>query len=78
MSRDNRGKPSPYTIVDVLVHRGKSCDCGHYFAYVRKGRDWYIAYDAKFTRVNVEEVLRAQTYVLIYKVSGMKEKHHFN
>lgn len=78
MSRANRGKPPPYTLVAVLVHRGRSCDCGHYFAYVRKGRDWYLANDAEVIKVDVEEVLQAQAYVLVYEVAGMKEKHNFD
>ncbi|KAL7542551.1 hypothetical protein ACHAXR_012899 [Thalassiosira sp. AJA248-18] len=78
MSRANRGKPPPYTLVAVLVHRGRSCDCGHYFAYVRKGKDWYLANDAEVTKVEVEEVLSAQAYVLVYEVAGMKEKHNFD
>jgi ubiquitin carboxyl-terminal hydrolase 36/42 len=57
MSRANRGKPPPYTLVAVLVHRGRSCDCGHYFAYVRKGKDWYLTNDAEVTKVDDEEVL---------------------
>lgn len=78
MSRANRGTPPPYALVAVLVHRGRSCDCGHYFAYVRKGRDWYRADDAEVSRVAVAEVLRAQAYVLVYEVEGMKEKHNFD
>lgn len=78
MSRANRGKPPPYTLVAVLVHRGRSCDHGHYFAYVLKGKDWYLANDAEVTKVDVEEVLRAQAYVLVYEVEGMKEKHNFD
>ena len=78
MSRANRGKPPPYSLVAVLVHRGRSCDCGHYFAYVRKGTDWYLANDAVVTKVDVEEVLSAQAYVLVYEVEGMKEKHNFD
>jgi len=78
MSRANRGKPPPYTLVAVLVHRGRSCDCGHYFAYVRKGKDWYLANDAEVTKVDIDEVLRSQAYVLVYEVAGMKEKHNFD
>lgn len=78
MSRANRGKPPPYALMAVLVHRGRSCDCGHYFAYVRKGQDWYLANDSVVTKVDVEEVLSAQAYVLVYEVEGMKEKHNFD
>lgn len=78
MSRANRGKPPPYALMAVLVHRGRSCDCGHYFAYVRKGQDWYLANDAVVTKVDVDEVLSAQAYVLVYEVEGMKEKHNFD
>jgi hypothetical protein len=78
MSRDNRGKPPPYTLVAVLVHKGLSCDRGHYIAYVRKGKDWYLANDEVVTKVDVSEVLKAQAYVLVYEVEGMKEKHNFD
>ena len=78
MSRANRGNPPPYTLVAVLVHRGRSCDCGHYFAYVRKGQDWYLANDSVVTKVDVDEVLSAQAYVLVYEVEGMKERHGFD
>jgi hypothetical protein len=78
MSRANRGKPLPYILVAVLVHQGRSCDCGHYFAYVRKGNDWYLANDAEVTKVDVEEVLGSQAYVMVYEVAGMKENYNFD
>lgn len=78
MSRANLGKPPPYSLVAVLVHKGRSCDRGHYIAYVRKGKDWYLANDDVVTKVNVSEVLSAQAYVLVYEVEGMKEKHNFD
>ncbi len=78
MSKANRGKPPPYSLVAVLVHKGQSCHRGHYIAYVRKGKDWYLANDDVVTKVDVGEVLRAQAYVLVYEVEGMKEKHNFD
>lgn len=78
MSKANRGKPPPYSLVAVLVHKGLSCDRGHYIAYVRKGTDWYLANDEVVTKVELGEVLRAQAYVLVYEVEGMKEKHNFD
>lgn len=78
MSKANLGKPPPYSLVAVLVHKGRSCDRGHYIAYVRKGKDWYLANDDVVTKVDVSEVLSAQAYVLVYEVEGMKEKHNFD
>mmetsp|Transcript_9461 Transcript_9461/g.15674 ORF Transcript_9461/g.15674 Transcript_9461/m.15674 type:complete len:728 (+) Transcript_9461:77-2260(+) len=78
MSKANRGKPPPYSLVAVLVHKGRTCDRGHYVAYVRKGKDWYLANDEVVTKVHVSEVLSAQAYVLVYEVEGMKEKHNFD
>jgi len=78
MSEANRGKPPPYSLVAVLVHKGRSCDRGHYIAYVRKGQDWYLANDEVVTKVDVNEVLSSQAYVLVYEVEGMKEKHNFD
>ena len=78
MSKANRGKPPPYSLVAVLVHYGRTCDRGHYVAYVRKGKDWYLANDEVVKKVDVSEVLSAQAYVLVYEVEGMKEKHNFD
>lgn len=33
--------------ISAEEHFTRSYDCGHYFAYVRKGSDWYLANDAK-------------------------------
>lgn len=77
MSRANQGKPAPYELVGVVVHAGKSCERGHYLAYVKSGDGWYKANDEVVTAVNVETVLNQQAYVLLYEIEGMRASHGF-
>jgi len=77
MSRANQGKPKPYELVGVVVHAGKSCERGHYLAYVKSGDAWYRANDEVVTKVSVDVVLRQQAYILLYEVEGMRANHGF-
>lgn len=72
MSRVNKATPPPYELVAVLVHEGRSCDSGHYLAYVKSGNEWYKANDSVITKVDVSVVLQQQAYILIYEVAGMR------
>jgi hypothetical protein len=71
MSRMNKAKPPAYELVAVLVHQGRSCESGHYLAYVKCQNDWYKANDSLVSKVDVETVLSQQAYILMYEVAGM-------
>lgn len=77
MSRANQGKPAPYELVGVVVHAGKTCERGHYLAYVKSGDGWYKATDEVVTSVSIETVLNQQAYILIYEIEGMRASHGF-
>mmetsp|Transcript_778 Transcript_778/g.932 ORF Transcript_778/g.932 Transcript_778/m.932 type:complete len:588 (+) Transcript_778:321-2084(+) len=72
MSLANKAKPPPYELVGVLVHKGKSCDSGHYLAYVKFQNEWYKANDSVITKVDLDSVLSQQAYILMYEVAGMR------
>ena len=50
----------------VIVHRGRSADDGHYYAYVGRDGRWFKCNDESVAEVTTTEVLRAQAYVLHY------------
>jgi len=75
MSRANQAKPPPYELVGVLVHAGKNCNSGHYYAFVKSGETWYKTSDGDVTKVEVEVVLKQSAYILIYEVEGMRREH---
>ena len=79
MSRANQGRPAPYELVRVVVHAVKSCERGHYLAYVKSGDAWYKANDEVVTKVDVEVVLNQQaySYILLYEIEGMRASHGF-
>jgi hypothetical protein len=77
MSNLNRGRPPPYELVAVLVHQGKSCEWGHYIAYVKNHGQWYCCNDSTVTAVSLEKVLSQQAYILMYEVAEMRKKHGF-
>ena len=61
------GKPIWYTLNAVLVHSGRSCNKGHYYSYVKDTNgNWYCMNDSKVQRVNLNEVLNQNAYVLYY------------
>mmetsp|Transcript_25761 Transcript_25761/g.39494 ORF Transcript_25761/g.39494 Transcript_25761/m.39494 type:complete len:595 (+) Transcript_25761:144-1928(+) len=79
MSKANRSRPPPYSLVAVLVHQGgHRCDTGHYLAYVRSSSNpgrWYKANDSVVTQVDEETVLAQSAYMLIYEVADMLDNH---
>ena len=75
MSRANRSTPPPYELVGVLVHSGRTCDSGHYLAYIKSGSKWYKANDAIVSEVPASVALGQKAYILIYEVAGMRERH---
>ena len=72
MSRVNKAKPPPYELVGVLVHQGRSCESGHYLAYVKCHSKWYKANDSVVSEADVSTVLCQEAYILLYEVDGMR------
>ncbi|KAE8614470.1 hypothetical protein XENTR_v10008175 [Xenopus tropicalis] len=61
------GNPATYSLYAVLVHVGKSCNCGHYYCYVKAPNgEWYKMNDDTVTKVNMKTVLDQQAYLLFY------------
>lgn len=54
----------------VVVHAGKNSHSGHYIAYVRhfKKNEWWKMDDGRVTLVSQDELLRAEAYMLFYRV----------
>ena len=77
MSRANQSKPPPYELVGVLVHAGRSCERGHYLAFIKSGDSWYKANDEVVTKVDIDTVLRQQAYILFYEVEGMRVRNGY-
>lgn len=77
MSRANQSKPPPYELVGVLVHAGKRCESGHYWAFIKSGDSWYKANDEDVTKVSIDVVLRQQAYILFYEVEGMRSRNGY-
>jgi ubiquitin C-terminal hydrolase len=45
------GVPQSYHLRAVLVHKGRSKDYGHYYAFVKRGETWYKANDDQMSEV---------------------------
>jgi hypothetical protein len=54
----------------VVVHAGKNSHSGHYIAYVKSlAKDgWYKMDDGRVSQVETKEVLKADAYLLFYRV----------
>ena len=57
-----------YALHAVLVHSGRSVHSGHYYAFVRSGKDgqWYCMDDSRVTCVREETVLKQRAYMIFY------------
>lgn len=73
MSLANKSIPRLYELVGVLVHLGKSCNRGHYIAYVKSGSVWYRASDNQVEQVSESVVMKQGAYILMYQVEGVKK-----
>ena len=77
MSNLNQSKPPPYELVAVLVHQGKTCERGHYVAFVKSEGEWFRCDDKDVQMVPVEKVMSQRAYILMYEVADMRENHGF-
>jgi ubiquitin carboxyl-terminal hydrolase 22/27/51 len=59
-----------YHLYAVIVHSGV-LDGGHYIAYVKRRGDWFRCDDASIKSVGVDEVKRAQAFMLFYAKSDL-------
>jgi ubiquitin C-terminal hydrolase len=50
----------------LTVHVG-SLDKGHYVAYTKRNRKWYLFNDEDFDQVSVTDALSQEAYLLFYK-----------
>lgn len=57
-----------YNLSAVVIHHGKGFGSGHYTAYCynSEGGFWVHCNDSKLSMCTMEEVLRAQAYILFY------------
>ena len=62
-----------YRLYAVLVHKGASCNSGHYYCYVRApDESWYCMNDDSVTQTDIETVLDQEAYILFYMKSSKK------
>ncbi len=61
-----RSSSTLFNLLAVIVHIG-TIDTGHYIVYVKgEGDLWYKCNDDWVTKVDVEEVLASEAYILFY------------
>ena len=57
-----------YDLYGIVVHSG-TISGGHYIAYAKFDENWFIFSDTDFRMTKVENVIRAEPYILFYKKS---------
>ena len=64
-----------FDLCAVLVHKGALVNFGHFISYVKtESGEWYLCNDTCIYRVEFDEVLRQQAYILFYrKLSSFEE-----
>ena len=69
-AKDGGDQIERYHLYAVIVHSGV-LDGGHYIAYVKRRGDWFRCDDASVKSVGVDEVKRAQAFMLFYAKSDL-------
>lgn len=68
LKREENSVPVRYLLYAVVQHNGGPCS-GHYLTYRRcstRGNKWVCASDTTVYRASVNEVLKAEAYMLFY------------
>ncbi|KAM6961712.1 ubiquitin carboxyl-terminal hydrolase 44 [Tautogolabrus adspersus] len=79
-SPSSPGSPRPkhflYDLSAVVMHHGKGFGSGHYtsYCYNTEGRFWVHCNDSKLNVCSVDEVCRAQAYILFYTQRVTQDK----
>lgn len=68
LNQDTRFRHYMYDLIGVIVHKG-TMDSGHYINYCRRNEDWFLFDDSKVVLARLADVLNAEAYILIYKIS---------
>lgn len=57
-----------FELYAVLVHKGGSCNSGHYYAFVKASNGcWYAMDDSIVQQVSLQTVLKQEAYILFYR-----------
>uniref|UniRef100_A0A3Q3EVB2 Ubiquitin carboxyl-terminal hydrolase n=1 Tax=Labrus bergylta TaxID=56723 RepID=A0A3Q3EVB2_9LABR len=74
--RDPSPKHFLYDLSAVVMHHGKGFGSGHYtsYCYNTEGRFWVHCNDSKLNVCSVDEVCRAQAYILFYTQRVTQDK----
>nr|XP_055045941.1 ubiquitin carboxyl-terminal hydrolase 44 [Misgurnus anguillicaudatus] len=79
--KDSSNSPHPqhflYQLSAVVMHHGKGFGSGHYtaFCYNTEGGFWVHCNDSKLSVCAVEEVCKAQAYILFYTQRNSQDKN---
>lgn len=66
ITSDYNKEVNSYSLLGVIVHDGP-IDSGHYVCYSKRGDEWYLCDDESISKVDEEEVVSKQAYVLLYE-----------
>lgn len=56
-----------YMLNSIIMHVGSSIQCGHFFAYVRRGKKWYVCDDDKVRIVDIKNINTSNIYMICYE-----------
>jgi ubiquitin carboxyl-terminal hydrolase 36/42 len=55
-----------YELTSVIVHQGRTCFSGHYYAYVNVDKQWHVMNDSWVGQVAASVVAKDLPYILVY------------
>ena len=66
---DGRKHNEIYDLYGVVIHKGMSTNCGHYYAYCKSAsnKNWYECNDSHVSPMSDNSVLNKEAYLLFYQ-----------
>lgn len=62
-----QGSSTVYSIQSVIIHAGDSLAGGHYYAYCKREKGWFLFNDETVVTATWEEILQKQPYIVVLK-----------
>lgn len=55
-----------YTLNSIVIHIGSSLRHGHYCAYIRRGKKWYLCNDEEVQIADIKKINTSNIYMMCY------------
>lgn len=56
-----------YNLFGLVIHKGSTCQSGHYISYVKRNSEWWLCNDSLVSKVSASTVMKQDPYMVFYE-----------